>query len=205
MELHLSGGRNYNGQKQIYWKSVRDFIISKKLTQLLFIGTASETHVGPEALIFFRENIMLPETVNVLDAEVEEELAKAQGSMVYVLGGHRQIELMDFINKNPILENVIRTCPYYFGESMGAKLVGSKFRIGESGSPLVNGLDILKDTIIEAHYSQKQRQQALKDEVKIGNLKYGLGIDENAEVVTTPETFPNFQKLGTGLAEVISF
>ena len=125
--------------------------------------------------------------------------------MVYVLGGHRQVELMDFIYKNPVLENAIRICPYYFGESMGAKLVGSKFRIGESGSPLVKGLDILKDTIIEAHYSQKQRQQALKDEVKIGNLRYGLGIDEDAEVVTTPEIFPNFQKLGPGLAEVITF
>lgn len=205
MELHLSGGRNYNGQKQIYWKQIKEFIFKKNISKILFVGTASETHLGPEALTFFKENIDLPKTVDVFDAEVENELAKAEAPMVYILGGHRQIELLDFINKNTNLDSAIRTCHYYFGESMGAKLVGSKFRIGESGGPLAHGLGILESTIIEAHYTQKKRQQALKDEVKNGKLKYGLGIDEDAEVVTTPETFPEFQKFGPGLAELISF
>lgn len=204
MELHLVGGRNYNGQKQTYWKLVREFIVSKNITRILFIGTASESHVGPEALIFFKNNINLPEQVQVLDAEIENELATVHGSTVYVLGGHRQLELLDFIHKTPVLENAIRTCPYYFGESMGAKLVGSKMRVGENASPLVSGLGILKDTVIEGHYSQKQRQQSLKDEVKVGNLKYGLGIDEDAEVVTTPETFPKFRKNGPGIVEIIT-
>ena len=92
---------------------------------------------------------------------------------------------------------------YYFGESMGAKLVGSKLRVGATGSALVDGLGILKDTIIEGHYTQKQRQQALSDEVKMGSLKYGLGIDEDAEVVTTPETFPKYSKTGPGFVKLI--
>ncbi len=204
MELHLCGGRNYNGQKQIYWKQIRDFIISKNITQLLFIGTSSETHVGPDALIFFKENINLPENVQILDAEVENDLAAANKPTVYVLGGHRQLELLDYIHNTPILENIIRTCPYYFGESMGAKLVGSKMRVGDVGTSLVPGLGILEDALIEGHYSQKQRQQALKDELKMGDLKYGLGIDEDAEIITTPETFPKFQKLGPGFAEIIT-
>ena len=204
MELHLCGSRNYNGQKHLYWKQIRDYIISKNITQLLFIGTASETHVGPDALKFFKENTLLPESVKIFDAEVDNELANAHGSIVYVLGGHRQFELLDLIHKTPILEDIIRSCPYYFGESMGAKLVGSKMRVGETGSPLVSGLGILKDTIIEGHYSQKQRQQTLRDEVKMGNMRYGLGIDEDAEVVTTPETFPKFNKTGPGIAELFT-
>lgn len=204
MELHLSGGRSYNGQKHIYWKLIRDFIISKQLNQILFIGTASETHLGPEAQIFFKQNIQLPENVQVLDAEIDSELAAAKKPVIYILGGRRQLELLEFISKHQIVENHIRNCSYYFGESAGAKLVGSKLRIGETGTPLVSGLNILKDTIIEGHYSQKNRQKALRDEVKEGNLRYGLGIDEDAEVVTNPDIFPRFQKKGPGIVELIT-
>jgi cyanophycinase-like exopeptidase len=205
MELHLCGSRNYNGQKQIYWQSIRDFIFQKQLNQILFIGTASETHVGVEAKIFFQQNIQLPDSVQVLDAEIESDLQKVRQPVVYVLGGLRQVELLDFLHSHPLVESLIRNCQYYFGESAGAKIVGSKMRIGAVGTPLVSGLDILKDTIIEGHYSQKSRQQALKDEVKEGKLKYGLGIDEDAEVITTPDIFPQFQKTGPGQVELVHY
>lgn len=203
MELHLCGSRKYNGFEEIYWKSVRNFIVRKNIIQVLFIGTAAETHPGLLGLQFFKDKIKLPDNVQVLNAENNKDLVLAKSPAVYVLGGSKQVELMNFIHNNPKLENIILTSPYYFGESMGAKLVGSKLRVGATGTPLVAGLEILKDTIIEGHYTQKKRQQALKDEVKIGNLKYGLGIDEDAEVVTTPETFPKYQKLGPGLVELI--
>ncbi len=204
MEIHLSGGRKYNGREEIYWSSIRDFISTKSITQLLFLGTAAETHPGPLALQFFREKVNLPKNIQILDAEIENEIALADNPMVYVLGGMRQKELLNLIKSNPKLDSIIRNCPYYFGESMGAKLIGSKFRIGTPGTPLVTGLGILENTIIEGHYSQKQRQNDLRDEVRSGKLKYGLGIDEDAEVVTTPELFPKFQKLGPGLVELIT-
>ncbi len=204
MEIHLCGSRNYNGRKDIYWSSIRNFVFEKKISQILFVGTAADTHLGPLALEYFKNNAQLPSDIQILDAEIEAEVALANNPTVYVLGGKRQIELLDLISNNPTLEKLIRNCPYYFGESMGAKLVGSKLRIGAEGSPLVDGLGILEDTIIEGHYSQKKRQKALRDEVKSGNLKYGIGIDEDAELVTTPETFPKFQKVGPGLVELIT-
>lgn len=203
MELHLSGGRNYNGQKQIYWQSIRNFIVQQGIKQILFIGTASESHIGPNAIKFFIQNINFPANIQVLDAEVEKDLVLASHPSVYVLGGHRQVELLDFIHEKTYIKTLIRTCPYYFGESAGAKIVGSKLRIGAEGSPLVAGLGILKDTLIEGHYTQKNRQQALKEEVADGELAYGLGIDEDAEVVTTPEIFPQYQKNGPGHIELI--
>jgi len=204
MEIHLSGGRKYNGREEIYWSSVRDFIVAKGITQLLFLGTAAETHPGPLALQFFRERVQLPKKIQILDAEIETDVALADNPTVYVLGGMKQLELLNFITTNPKLENLIRTCPYYFGESMGAKLIGSKLRVGVPGTSLVAGLGILESTIIEGHYSQKQRQSVLREEVKSGKLKFGLGIDEDAEVVTTPELFPKFQKLGPGLVKLIT-
>ncbi|MEK7611006.1 MAG: Type 1 glutamine amidotransferase-like domain-containing protein [Patescibacteria group bacterium] len=204
MELHLCGGRKYNGHEEIYWQSVRDFIIGRNLTQVLFVGTASETHQGPLALQFFREKVNLNESIQIFDAEVSGELNLVHSPVVYVLGGMKQMELINLIRTNKKLERIICTCPYYFGESMGAKLVGSKLRVGTAGTPLIEGLGILKDTVIEGHYTQKQRQQVLIDEVKTENLKYGLGIDEDAEVVTNPETFPHYNKLGPGLIELIT-
>lgn len=204
MEIHLCGSRNYNGRKEIYWSTIRDYVVEKSITQILFIGTAAETHPGPLALKYFRDNAQLPKNIQILDAEIENNIALANSPAIYVLGGRKQLELINFITTHPKLENLIQTCPYYFGESMGAKLIGSKIRIGEPGTPLATGLGILKNTIIEGHYSQKQRQQVLKNEVISGGLKYGLGIDENAEVVTTPELFPKFQRRGPGLVELIT-
>lgn len=204
MEIHLCGSRDYNGQEENYWSLFRDSIVSKGITQILFIGTGSATHPGSLALQYFKKRAQLPEKVQVLDAEVESEIVLANNPTVYVFGGTQQMKLIEFVTTHPKLENLIRTCPYYYGESMGAKLIGSKFRVGDPGTPLVSGLGILKDTVIEGHYSQKQRQQTLRDEVKSGGLKYGLGIDEDAEVVTTSETFPKFEKFGPGLVELIT-
>lgn len=204
MELHLCGGRKYNGHEEIYWKSIRDFIVGRSLTQVLFVGTAAETHQGPRVLQFFREKIELPDSIQILDAEVPGELILAHNPIVYVLGGMRQMELINLMRTNPKLESIICNCPYYFRESVGAKLVGSKLRVGATGTTLVEGLGILKETIIEGHYTQKQRQQVLRDEIKTENLKYGLGIDEDAEVVTNPEIFPHYEKLGPGLVELIA-
>jgi hypothetical protein len=204
MKIHLCGSRNYNGRKEVYWSSIREFIIAKSITQLLFLGTAAETHPGPFALQYFRDNAQLPKNIQVLDAEIETNIILVNNPTVYVLGGMKQLELINFVTTHPKLENLIRTCPYYFGESMGAKLIGSKLRVGAPGTPLVAGLGILENTIIEGHYSQKQRREVLRDEVKSGNLKFGLGIDEDAEVLTTPELFPKFQKLGPGIVELIT-
>src|SRR5258708_7500811 len=89
MEIHLSGGRSYNGHGEIYWSSIKNFVLAKKISQILFLGTASETHLGPLALQFFKEKVNLPNSIQILDAEVDGDIALADKPMVYVLGGMR--------------------------------------------------------------------------------------------------------------------
>ena len=69
---------------------------------------------------------------------------------------------------------------------------------------VTKGLGILKDTIIEAHYTQRNRHQALRNEVKQSGAKYGIGIDSITGIVINTETYPNgYKVLGSGLVELI--
>ena len=65
-------------------------------------------------------------------------------------------------------------------------------------------MGILKDTIIEAHYTQRNRHQALRNEMKQSGAKYGIGIDSITGIVIDTETYPNgYEVLGSGLVELI--
>ena len=66
------------------------------------------------------------------------------------------------------------------------------------------GLGILKDTIIEPHYTQRNRHQALRDEMKESGAKYGIGIDSVTGIVTDTDKFPDdYKVIGNGLVELV--
>ena len=42
---------------------------------------------------------------------------------------------------------------------------------------MIPGLDIIKDTLIEGHYTQRNKQAALIQRMKETGINYGIGID----------------------------
>lgn len=66
------------------------------------------------------------------------------------------------------------------------------------------GLGILKSTIIEAHYSERSRQQPLRDEMRETGAQYGIGIDSVTGIIIDTETFPrDYKVIGEGLVEFV--
>ena len=66
-------------------------------------------------------------------------------------------------------------------------------------SKMFKGLDIIKDTTIEAHYSERNRQKLLDKDLKESGVKYGLGIDCVTAIEFKSGEFPKkYKKIGTG-------
>ena len=94
---------------------------------------------------------------------------------------------------------------FIIGESAGSMVTGEYRRTYQNDKAVTTkGLRILKDTIIEAHYTQRNRHQALRNEMKESGAKYGIGIDSITGIVIDTETYPNgYEVLGSGLVELI--
>ena len=91
------------------------------------------------------------------------------------------------------------------GESSGAMIVGEFRPTYQNNKTIVTkGLGILKDTIIEAHYTQRDNHQALRDEMKMSGVEYGIRIDNNTGIIIDTKTYPKkYDVVGSGLVELI--
>jgi len=77
--------------------------------------------------------------------------------------------------------------------------MGEYMRADRDGSEIIKGFGILKNTIIEPHYTEKKRQQLLIDDMKKSGMKYGVGIDSATAIVIDTQKFPNqWEKVGVG-------
>lgn len=139
----------------------------------------------------------------VLNAGEPSELAQAKNPLLYVTGGESNIKLLDEIRKRPSLLEHILSADYYFGTSAGAMIVGEKLRELVDDPPLI-GLKILKNTVIEPHYTEWNRQETLKKEMKDWDCPIGIGISEACALVVDQAQFPDkYKLLGHGVIEVI--
>lgn len=137
--------------------------------------------------------------IEILDARNEEEIDKATSSLIFINGGHGREELINHVSKNGKLHNLILNAYYIVAESAGSMAMGEWLTADRAGTRLIKGFGILKNTIIEVHYTEKKRQQLLIQDMQKSEMKYGVGIDCATALVVDPTKFPDkWEKVGLG-------
>lgn len=143
--------------------------------------------------------------IKLLDARNPKDLTRAHNPTIFINGGKQRDELYESIISNPILYKLVMSADHLIGESAGSMVCAQHRRTFQQDTVVIApGLGIIKDTVIEAHYTQRDRHQALRDELKLSGAKYGLGIDSNTGVIIDPKIFPKkYQAIGDGLIELV--
>jgi hypothetical protein len=205
MKLFLFGGAESElGQVPILMNQIKAVIQSVNPKSVLQIPYARFNLQDKDWPVGWFKNFMDGSGIEILDASVEGDLDKASESMVFINGGSGKTELMDAFNTNPVLKNLVLNAKYVVAESAGALVFGQYLRASRESDLLIPGLGVLKDTIIEAHYSERHREQLLLDEMKMIKAKYGIGIDCATGASFDLASFPDkFEKIGSGKVDVI--
>lgn len=204
MVLYLFGGSSKETEAR------NDSLISEQLVllqpqQLLYIDFArNDEERRKYKLDKIRKTVAEKiKDCQFLYAHSRADIEKATHPLIYISGGDSNARLLAILRKNPRLLEVIKNAQFYFGSSAGAMIAGEKVR-GKDGKPYLAGLNILKRTIVEPHYTQENRQNQLRREMKEWNCRYGIGLDEACGIIIDPQKFPGeYQKIGDGVVEVI--
>ena len=176
---------------------MKDVIFSLKPQQILHIPFA-RLHPREEEWKegWFKET-MEGTGMEILDARNEEDIQKAKNPLIFINGGHGRYDLLNRVRNDKRLLQFILNAENIVAESAGSILMGQFQRGARSEDKIVEGLGILKDTIIEPHYTERSRQQLLKDEMQKSGMKYGVGIDSVTALVVDPSEFPEkWEKIG---------
>ncbi len=204
MKLFLFGGAELQlGHGPIHKDLIKQTIVDLHPSQILHVPFA-RLHPTEEA---FREGwfkeLMADTGIEILDARLDEDVLKAKSPLVFINGGHGRADLIAGIYGNNKVLDLILDATYLVGESSGSMVTGEYFRVGNVRGEIVKGLGILKDAIIEPHYSERGHQQLLVDEMQQTRAKIGIGIDCVTGIVIDTGTFPlEWEKIGTGTVDV---
>lgn len=208
MKLYLFGGAEGTGEVDPLIQLLNQVILDIKPRQLLHVPYArtnvpkGEENYWGEGWAKAKLNLL---GVEYLDARSENDLARADMPAIFINGGKDHKFLIDSILANARLHELIMSTEYLIAESAGSMVVGEYQRnVVDGKSSIVKGLGILQSTIIEPHYTQRSRQQPLRDEMKEVGAKYGIGIDTLTAIVTDTDTYPNgYTVMGSGIVEFV--
>lgn len=205
MKLYLFGGAETQlNQAPLLKKQIKDVILSLKPQQILHIPFA-RLHPSEEVWKegWFKES-MKDSGIEILDARNEEDIKKAKNPLIFINGGHGWRDLLNGVRNDKRILQLILSAEYIVAESAGSKLMGEGQRGGDNEHGIIDGLGILKNTIIEPHYTERGRQKLLREEMKISDMKYGVGIDSVTALVVDPSEFPNkWEKIGKGNVDIL--
>ena len=209
MKLFLFGGAETDqGQASTLKKQINTVLAEIKPKQLLHIPYARvEVPKGEEDVWgegWVKRDLNL-NGIELLDARAKEDLDKADSPTIFINGGPQRDNIYEKIISNSQLHHLTEKAEFIIGESSGS-MVCAEFRITQKNNKgmTVKGLGILKDTIIEPHYSERNRQEALREEMKESKVKYGIGIDSITAVVIDTGSYPdNLKKIGEGIVDFV--
>lgn len=209
MRLYLFGGAETDqGQAPILKQLINDVLAKIGPKQLLHVPYArikvpkGEEDVWGEGWVPRDLNL---EEVELLDARSREDLAQANNPTIFMNGGLQGDLLYKKITNNKRLHGLIMNAGHIIGESAGSTVCGEYRRTYRNGQEVTaKGLGILKNTIIEAHYTERNRHQMLRDEMKETGAKYGIGIDSITGIIVNTKTYPKkYQVIGDGLVDFV--
>ncbi|HMS91373.1 MAG TPA: Type 1 glutamine amidotransferase-like domain-containing protein [Candidatus Absconditabacterales bacterium] len=201
MKLYLFGGASVDNNHIIQQlKLIEKVIRENNPKQVLYLPFAR----SPETEIargedWFIKNVNL-DGIEYLNAKSSKDIAKAKNPFIIIMGGGQTKNLLQKIHESETLQKLIYKAEYIIGESAGAIVLAEFVRIEGN---IIPGLGIIKNTIIEVHYTQRQRQSLLKKEMEETGVHYGVGIDEITGIEFELKNFPQeYKKIGEGNIEI---
>lgn len=206
MKVILFGGAEVNlGQVKLELELIEKVIKRLKVKQVLHIPFARTKAVEKEwSGNWFQKNIHVPR-VNYLSAKKKSDIIKARSPLIFISGGSEHVNLIKKINSNSRLLSLIKNASCIIGESAGSMVLGKYFRSGGADGPrrMLKAQGIIKDTIIEPHYTERKLREVLIREMKQTKVKYGIGIDCMSAIEFETNKFPKeYKVLGTGNVEI---
>lgn len=207
MKLYLFGGAEIQlNQVQPLKDLMKQMIVGLHPKSVLHIPYARLNSTEAEWYEGWFKDEMKDTGIEILDARNPKDLEKATNPLIFINGGHDCADLINAINGNKKILDLVLHADYIVGESAGSMVTGDFLRVDKVRKEIVRGLGILKDTIIEPHYSERNYQQLLKDEMQQVHAKFGIGIDCATAMVVDPTQFPSkWTKIGTGNVDVQIF
>jgi cyanophycinase-like exopeptidase len=151
-------------------------------------------------------NALMSDTgIEIIDARKKLNDNKLTKAAVFINGGRERQTLLNTIRNNDQLQKAIANATHIVAESSGSMIMGEYLRISRTNSDMMKGLGILKNTVIEPHYTERGYNRYLPDDLKKSGMKYGIGIDSATGIITDPHHFPEkWEKIGPGNVFIIT-
>ncbi len=193
MKLFLFGGAEF-GEAPAELKMIEWVIKSIAPKQLLHVPFARTKDGSREERNgdWFGRNISIPE-VEYLNANNPDDVAKAIDPVIFISGWKEHENLINSINANPKLAELIHNASYIIGESAGSKVLGTHYGSEDSEWNLIllPSLGIIKNTVLEWHYTQRNKESKLDRAMHETGAQYGVGIDSCTAMVFELDAFPD--------------
>lgn len=210
MKLYLFGGAEVDLPS-------RSVLILKNLIKetLLKLQTKSVLHIPFARLQTIPEDkgewdegwfkkLMNETEIRILDAKNQSEIDEAIDPVIFINGGSDRKLLIKSIFNNRKLHNLIINSKYIVAESAGSMIMGEYLRTSRTDGEMIKGLGVLKNTVIEPHYTERNYKEFLPDDMEKSRMKYGIGIDSATGIIVNPQEFPSkWEKVGAGNVYVI--
>lgn len=143
--------------------------------------------------------------IEVLDARNPRDIYRASGSAIFISGGPERINLIDTVNKNPQLLQLILNAEYLIGESSGSMALGEYMRISRTDEGVMKAFGVIRNTIIEPHYTERNYKKFLPGDMKKSGMKVGIGIDSATGIIIEARQSPDAWKtIGYGKTYVFT-
>lgn len=114
--------------------------------------------------------------VEYLNAEYVEDIERFQWDTIYI-NGWNDTEFLMSVLQSDLLQNALASASVIIGESAGAMVCWSYFRRNKGDGRMV-WLWYVPDTIIVAHFSERNWLEKAQNGMKTMNIKSWLWIDE---------------------------
>jgi cyanophycinase-like exopeptidase len=202
MNLYLFGGAEIDQPSRsitLLKNLIKEVFLALKPKSIFQIPFARPNPTENEWKEGWLQEMMKNTGIKILDSRIDSEIDQASNSAIFINGGIERRNLIKKVKGNKKLFELIINSQNIIAESAGSMAMGEFLRADRNGTEIIQGFGILKNTIIEPHYSEKHRQQLLIDDLKKSKMKYGIGIDSATGIITTSEDFPNkWKKIGAG-------
>ena len=163
----------------------------------LFLFGGAENDIPSRSVSILKN--LIKESLLQINPKKVLHIEQADSSLVFINGGPDRKTLVDMIIKNSLLLQKILNAEYIITESAGSMAMGEFMRIFRTDCGVMKALGVLKDMVIEPHYTEKNYKQYLPGDIEKSGVKYGIGIDSATGIVLDPKEFPNkWKKIGEG-------
>jgi len=139
--------------------------------------------------------------IQYLNANNPNDIAKAIDPVIFISGWNEHKNLIDSITTNPKLLELILKAEHIIGESAWSKVLWTYYnsRDENNNNILLPSLNIIQNTIIEGHYTQRNKAAAMQRAVQESKAQYSIGIDSCTAMIFELKEFPEkYETIGDG-------